>query len=81
MTARPWFAAVDAYDPLTGAVYGLGATEEEALADARRLSPRDAEAGFSVVPCTVAAARHVLVHGGAPSPRLAVSRREGVRVR
>lgn len=63
------FAAIDATN-LTGAVYGVGATPEAALADA---VAQGADGTLETVPCTEAAAAYVRAHGGAPSGGLAFS--------
>lgn len=64
------FAAIDQGQP-TGAVYGIGRTEEEALADARRGA---ADGEYEVVPMTAGAYALVDEQGGAPSAELTVSR-------
>jgi hypothetical protein len=58
-----FFAAVDIKSG--SAVYGIGATEEDAVADARRQS-HDPESCYDVIPCTEAAHRLVEDEGGAP---------------
>ena len=71
------FAAIDgeSFGLPSGAVYGIGRSAEEALADARRAELGD----YAAVPCTAAAFRYVEAIGGAPSRELIVSRR-GVRL-
>jgi hypothetical protein len=86
--ATTHYAAIDATN-VTGTVYGLGTTAEEALADALSVGTscfdecaerEDHEPGdhFRVVPCTAEAAAFIESSGGSPSPRLSVSARSGV---
>lgn len=74
-----YFAAIDATDPVTGAVYAIGLT----VIETRKLALHAAgyrggedEPQFRIVPITRAAADYVQDHnGGAPSPRLTVTAR------
>lgn len=61
----------------TGAVYGVGRTVEEALADSRRYGE---DGDLDVIPCSPGAAYFVEAHGGAPDPRIEV-RHDGVHLR
>lgn len=70
-----FYAAIDTGN-ITGAVYGVGETEEAAVEDAREWG---AEGRFRVVPCTPAAYRHVRANGGAPQVEVEVTAR-GVRM-
>ncbi len=76
---RRRFAAIDATDPISGAVYGLGSTPEAAIADARRGSG-DATSEYRIVKITPAADAYVAGRGGAPAADLEVSR-HGVSLR
>lgn len=71
-----YYAAIDSTDPLSGAVYGVGASPEAALADAERLE----KGAYDLVSITPAAYEYVMDRGGAPSRELSVSRR-GVYLR
>lgn len=53
------------------AVYGIGPTPEAAIAAAQN---GDTEADYDTIPITAEAAAYVERHGGAPDPRLVVSR-------
>lgn len=70
-SSRPFFAAVDRGNT-SGAVYGVGSTPEEAIADAARAA-RGGE--FRAVPCSATAAAYVQEHGGAPDAKLTVTAR------
>lgn len=65
------FAAIDNFDPVTGAVYGLGVTAVDAIQDANRY--RLNTGSYRVVPITPEAYAHVQDWGGAPSKLLSVS--------
>lgn len=74
------YAAIDATEPVTGGVYGIGTTPEAAEADALRQT-RGADGAYAIVSCTPAAARYVDEYGGAPDHDLSVSLRGGVCLR
>jgi hypothetical protein len=71
-TETKFFAAIDGSGNLSGAVYGIGTTEAEAIADAMRAADGD----YAAVPCSKAAYLMVKTHGGMPCAELYVSRRE-----
>jgi hypothetical protein len=87
MATMTHYAAIQAD---TGTVYGIGATEAEALADARRdmkgpgrVSGEEIDAmidSLTVLPCTSAAVEFVRERGGAPTALLSKSR-AGVMLR
>lgn len=58
------YLATDRSHPYV-AIYGVGASEAEALADARR-GANDDEAEFALLPCTEALVQAVLERGGGP---------------
>jgi hypothetical protein len=70
MATTTHYAAIDATDPVSGAVYGVGETETGAARDAGAEG-----APLRIVSCTPAAAAHVRQNGGAPDPRLTVTGR------
>jgi hypothetical protein len=72
------YAAIDSSN-VTGAVYGIGSTPEEAIRDASREVGVDAS-DLAAVPLTDGAREHIEEHGGGPSPVLSVSLR-GVTLR
>lgn len=67
MTTKQWWAVVDS-ENATGAVYGVGPSQESARLDAKQV-----QQGVSIVRCSPEAAAYVEEHGGAPSPRLRVT--------
>lgn len=70
-TTTTMFAAIDE-GSITGAVYGIGRTPDEALADARQWSGSD-EGVYSVVPCSESAYAIIQRMGGEPNRAIAVS--------
>ena len=58
------YIATDRSHPYV-AIYGVGASEAEALADARR-GARDDEAEFTLLPCAEDLVQSVLERGGGP---------------
>ena len=77
-TTTMW-AAVDEGSSKTGTVYGVGATADEALADARRWSGSD-DGAYDVVAISATAAAYVAKFGGEPCRELVVTR-DGVVAR
>ena len=71
-----WFAAIDT-GMITGAVYGIGSSPDEARRDATEngYSCTEDSDTMRIVPITDAAKEFVLTHGGAPDRELVVSNR------
>ena len=69
--ATKFFAAIDGSGNVSGAIYGIGRTEDEAVADALSAA---SDGDYTAVPMTEDAYRYVERFGGLPDHRLIVGR-------